>query len=88
MMGKVAKEKKQQSEKQMYWEQFSKRLIALLDKKKMTRSEFAEKMGVTCVSVTHWLNDGRIPSTFYLNKMCDVLKVSADYLIGRKKGEK
>jgi len=74
------------TEKQIYWEQFSARLIETIEKKKMTRTEFAEKVGVTCVSVTHWLNDGRIPSAFYLNKMCDVLKVSADYLLGRKKG--
>lgn len=76
--------KKEKSEKQIYWEQFSARLCEVLEKKKMSKTDFAKKMDVTPVSVTHWTKDGRIPSAFYLNKMCDVLKVSSDYLLGRK----
>ena len=71
--------------KQLYWQGFSRRLKESLEKKKMSKVEFAKQMGVTPVSVTHWLNDGRTPNAFYLNKMCDVLKVSADYLLGRRK---
>ena len=85
-MGKVVK--KEKSEKQIYWEQFANRLSECMEKKKISKSEFAEKIGVTPTAVSHWLNDGRTPNAFYLNKMCDVLKVSADYLLGRKKGEK
>lgn len=71
--------------KQLYWSGFANRLKETLEKKKMSKVQFAQQMGVTPTSVTHWLNDGRIPNAFYVNKMCDVLKVSADYLLGRKK---
>ena len=70
--------------KQTYWQEFSNRLKETLEKKKITKTQFAQKMEVTPTSVSHWLNDGRIPSAYYVNKMCDVLKVSADYLLGRK----
>lgn len=76
------------SDKQVYWQQFTGRLKEALEKKKMSKIEFAKQMNVTPTSVSHWLNDGRTPNAYYLNKMCDVLKVSADYLLGRKKGEK
>lgn len=77
--------KEKKTDKQIYWEQFSKRLAETIEKKKFTKTSFAEQMCVTPTSVSHWLNDGRIPSAFYINKMCDVLRVSSDYLLGRKK---
>jgi transcriptional regulator with XRE-family HTH domain len=76
---------KQKTERQLYWEGFSSRLIETIEKKKMSKSDFAKQMKITPVTVTHWTKDGRVPNAFYLNKMCDVLKVSADYLLGRKK---
>ena len=81
----MAKVKEQKSERQIYWEGFSSRLIESIEKKKMSKSDFAKQMKITPVTVTHWTKDGRVPNAFYLNKMCDVLKVSADYLLGRKK---
>lgn len=77
--------KEKKTDKQVYWEQFSKRLAETIEKKKFTKTSFAEQMCVTPTSVTHWLYNGRIPNAYYLNKMCDVLKVSSDYLLGRKK---
>lgn len=79
---------KQKSERQLYWEGFSSRLVETIEKKKMSKSEFAKQMNITPVTVTHWTKGGRVPNAFYLNKICDVLKVSADFLLGRKKGEK
>ena len=71
--------------KQVYWQEFSCRLKETLVKKKISKTQFAQQMGVTPTSVSHWLNDGRVPSAYYINKMCDVLKVSANYLLGRKR---
>lgn len=49
----------------------------------MNQRQLADKIGVTEVSVCRWIKRSRTMSLEYLKAVCDVLDVSADWLIGR-----
>ena len=54
---------------------------------KMTQTDFALRLGVTGASVSAYENGSRLPSYEVLIKIADVLGVSTDELLGRKKSE-
>lgn len=62
---------------------FSKRLREALKRSGMNQRQLAKKIGATEVSVCRWVKGNRTMSLEYLKPVCDVLDVSADWLIGR-----
>lgn len=54
-----------------------------LDELGLTQKEFAEKMSLGESTVSNYVNGRRQPDLDMLCKMCDVLNVTADYLLGR-----
>ena len=62
---------------------FSKRLCEALERSGMNQRQLADKIGTTEVSVCRWIKCSRTMSMEYLKPVCDVLDVSADWLIGR-----
>lgn len=62
---------------------FSKRLREALKRSGMNDRMLADKIGTTEVSVSRWIKCSRTMSLEYLKPVCDVLEVSADWLIGR-----
>lgn len=64
------------------------RLFELLKAKDMTQKELAYTIGVSEVSISRYVNNGRKPRAIVLYKMAEVLGVSAEYLLtGNKKEE-
>lgn len=49
----------------------------------MNQRQLADKIGTTEVSLCRWIKCNRTMSLEYLKPVCDVLDVSADWLIGR-----
>ncbi len=47
----------------------------------MSQDEFARRVGVSRRQVLHWEKEGDIPSGESLKRICEVLEVSADWLI-------
>ena len=62
---------------------FSRRLCEALERSGMNQRQLADMIGVTEVSVCRWIKRNRTMSLEYLKPVCDVLDVSADWLIGR-----
>lgn len=62
---------------------FSKRLSEVLKRSGLNQRQLADKIGTTEVSVSSWIKCNRTMSLEYLKPVCDVLDVSADWLIGR-----
>ena len=52
----------------------------------VTQVELAAKLGVNQKDVSRWEHDKQIPSTETLTKLCKFLDVSADTILGLKKG--
>ncbi len=50
--------------------------------KNLTQKDVADALGITQDSISLWENDKRIPDTEYIIKLCSVLNISADYLLG------
>ena len=48
-----------------------------------TASEVADKVGVTPTTLSAWRNGRRQPKTDQLHRLCEVLDVSSDWLLGR-----
>ena len=63
-------------------EHFGDRLRQALADKNMTRQELAYKTMISEASIYLYLNNGATPSAIYLKQICEVLNVSADYLLG------
>ena len=57
-------------------------IVAEISRHGMTKSSFAEKMGITRKTLYAWLSTGRVPSD-QLAKMADIFGVTTDYLLGR-----
>ena len=69
----------------MYMEEvFKKRLLEELQQSKMTNAEFAELIGVSPEMVTQYYTTKKLPKLDTFAKICKVLDVSADYLLGLK----
>lgn len=60
---------------------FIKRLQELLDEKDMTQRELAEKIGVTEVTISRYINGERKPRIDIIGKIAEVFGVSIDYLL-------
>lgn len=58
------------------------RLKEIMDERGMNAVELAERIGASPRAVQMWLVGKRQPSSGYLKKICIVLNVSADYLLG------
>lgn len=64
------------------------RLFELLKAKDMTQKELAYTIGVSEVSISRYVNNGRKPRAIVLYKIAEVLGVSVEYLLtGNKKEE-
>ncbi|MBQ3505377.1 MAG: helix-turn-helix transcriptional regulator [Clostridia bacterium] len=61
---------------------FQQRLIEELKASKYTQKEIANELGITESNLTNWKKGENVPSleTFY--RLCILLEVSADYLLG------
>lgn len=55
----------------------------LLDERKMTQSELAEKIGTTQTNISRYLSGTRKIDLDILEKIATVFSVSLDYLLGR-----
>lgn len=51
--------------------------------KKMSQRALAQKIGVSQKAVDYWERGVNEPKASYVVLLCDVLDVSADYLLGR-----
>lgn len=51
-----------------------------------TQEELANRLGVTPQALSKWENGASSPDLEMLTSLCDVLEVSADYLVGKKTG--
>lgn len=60
------------------------RLRELRKENNMSQEELGKLLGVSKVSVSGYENGTRIPSLDILNRILDVFRVSADYLLGRE----
>lgn len=58
------------------------RLVQEIRKSRMTQKEFAEKVGITPVSVTRYIKGNREPRKTNILEMARVLNVTPDYLTG------
>ncbi|MDA3974614.1 helix-turn-helix transcriptional regulator [Enterococcus thailandicus] len=66
----------------MSMEYFGDKLKSLRKTKKMTQATLADKLGVSKWAVTSYEQGKTYPSIEILIKICDVLEVSSDYLLG------
>ena len=64
-------------------ELFADRVLSARTRKYMTQKTLAEKCGVSRVTITNIESARNEPSLNTLRKLCEVLDVSADWLIGR-----
>lgn len=63
-------------------DKFAARVRDLREEKKLTQDELARKLGVTKSGVAMWETRGVIPKNETLQKICDILGTTADYLLG------
>lgn len=61
--------------------EFGIRLKKALRDKKVTQRELARRLEVDKKSVNSWCNDIFYPNITYLKVICEILDVSADYLL-------
>ena len=60
---------------------FHERLKETLKQKKVSQNELAKRIGVRQNAVWEWCNVGT-PSVERLKQICEILNVSADFLLG------
>lgn len=63
-------------------EKFKERVRELRDSKTLSQEALAEKVGVTKSGVAMWETKGVVPRKETLEKICDVLGTTTDYLLG------
>lgn len=64
---------------------FGERLYRALKLRNMSQAELARRCGYASRRIiTEYVNDRRYPSIGHLYKMCEILNVSSDYLLGLK----
>ena len=61
---------------------FQERLIMELQYSKFTQKEIAEKLGISEGNITNWKNGENLPSLEIFYELCNLLEVSADYMLG------
>lgn len=59
-----------------------KRINSALAEKDIKQKELAKKIGVNDNVISYWCSGSRIPNTQQIIQICNVLGVSADYLLG------
>lgn len=62
---------------------FSKRLKELRKESGVTQSVLAKKLEVSCLTYSNYEHGKSVPAVDTILKLCDILHVSADYLLGR-----
>lgn len=62
------------------------KLLFLIEKNEMNQKEFAALINVTPQSLNNYVKNKRVPDVDTINRICDVLGCSADYLFGRQTG--
>ena len=60
---------------------FGERLTEMLEKKNMTGKELGNRINVDRKTVYAWKANAVMPGSLMLMRMCNVLRVSSDYLI-------
>ncbi|MBQ9120384.1 MAG: FHIPEP family type III secretion protein [Lachnospiraceae bacterium] len=68
--------------------QFGTRISQCRQNKNMTQEELARRLGVTPQALSKWECGRSLPDLSMLAEVCNVLEVSADYLIGRQAEQK
>ena len=65
------------------------RMIELINKKGLSRKEFADRVGISQNQISRYLtkNDPQIPTVNTLMKICDEFNVSMDWICGRDNNE-
>jgi transcriptional regulator with XRE-family HTH domain len=61
--------------------QLGKRILNLLEQKDMTQRELAQRLGITEVSVSRYINGKHTPHTDILNRIAQILNTTTDYLL-------
>lgn len=62
---------------------FAERLKALRTEKGMTQVELGQRLGYGYTAIANYESGRNQPSLADLNSICEILEVSADYIIGR-----
>ncbi len=63
---------------------FSKNLIEAVKSSPLNYAELAKALGITKATMSMYKNGKALPSLDTFDKLCDILDVSADYLLGKK----
>ena len=63
-------------------EHFGERLRQALNERHMSQHTLASRAMISETSVYFYINKNVMPSAIYLRQICEVLGVSADYLLG------
>ncbi len=63
---------------------FAKRLSEFIDEQGLSKRKFAEKTGVSPMSVSDWTTGKIQPNAESIYLVCKTYNVSADYLLGLK----
>ncbi|MBQ7770406.1 MAG: helix-turn-helix transcriptional regulator [Clostridia bacterium] len=61
---------------------FFERLALELKGCKLTQKQIAQELGIDSSNITKWKNGEYLPSLDIFYKLCNLLDVSADYLLG------
>lgn len=48
----------------------------------MTQSEIARSVGITSATLSDYIHKNTLPSIIVLAKLCEVLNISSDYILG------
>ncbi len=63
---------------------FKQRLLEEIKQSGLTNKELAEKIGVSPEMITQYYTTKKLPKLDTFTKLCKVLNVSSDYLLGLK----
>ncbi|MBO5067696.1 MAG: helix-turn-helix transcriptional regulator [Clostridia bacterium] len=63
---------------------FSKNLIEAVKTSPLNYAELSKALGITKATMSMYKHGKALPSLDTFNKICEILDVSADYLLGRK----
>lgn len=66
---------------------FGSRLAECRREKNLTQEEFSNQLGITPQALSKWERGLSVPDLFMISDICNILDVSADYLIGTKTGK-
>lgn len=68
-------------------EHFGERLRQVLKERHMSQHTLASRAMISETSVYFYINKNVMPSAIYLRQICEVLGVSADYLLGLEENQ-